>query len=799
MNPEADFPHLVALFQHADACHLIIHASGKIEYANPFWATTGLAKPGELTAASFEIVFPQAKDSITQTLEKGTAPFDGLVVTGKDRKEYLRGQFTRINATYLTFSGNIASLPDEFSGQFTNAILDNAEFFIAVVGVDSIVRTFNKKAEQLTGYRKEEVVGKLTNAQFHIPEELPELTKYFISEIRKTQQARPESAPYESAVSSRTWTFRRKDGSTFPMRLSLSPIMNNSHEIGGFMAIGEDMTEIEDTRIKLRQSRRRMASFLDALPIAIYILNEEGKPVYANDKSMQLLGKGILPEAHADTLGEVYSAYLEGTETLYPVEQMPVVRGLQGEEKYVDNMEIQRKNSRISLEVWGKPVFGEDGEVEFSIAAFIDISDRKKAQNRLEELLNSEKRLNQELGTFSQNLKKLHSTLTRPYDNFNQMASEILKSGTEVFHLPVGIFSKITGENYRIEAATHPEGALTEGMEFLLGNTYCDAVLSKKRTVSYAEFGKEPMALGHPVYQQMKLEAYLGTPVWVNGKIFGTLNFSSTLARETGFSQQEIELIELMAQAIGSAIEADMSRLALEDTARELKASNEELRKKNKELDEFAYVVSHDLKAPLRAISNLSHWLEEDLGENIPEEISNHLRLLRSRVMRMDGLINGILEYSRAGRKASTGKTVALQEVLEEVLDAAEVPPEFQISIPDDLPTVQGDPTEWYQIFGNLLGNAIKYHDRKDGKITVAWQHTDDHYTFSVTDDGPGIAPEYHDLIFGVFQRLEGRDEREGTGIGLSIVKKIIEANGGSISVISTPGKGASFVFTWPE
>jgi PAS domain S-box-containing protein len=238
----------------------------------------------------------------------------------------------------------------------------------------------------------------------------------------------------------------------------------------------------------------------------------------------------------------------------------------------------------------------------------------------------------------------------------------------------------------------------------------------------------------------------------------------------------------------------------------ERKKSEEVIRKKsceleriNKELDQFAYVVSHDLKAPLRAIANLAQWIEEDLVETIDDDIREQLNLLRGRVTRMEGLINGILEYSRIGRVEAAAETVDVRALLEESIDLMPVPEGFTINISQDMPMVTASRIRLGQVFANLLSNAIKYNLRPDGRVEITVEETDSFYTFSVSDNGPGIDPKFHEKIFVIFQTLAARDKVEGTGIGLTLIKKIIEEQGGTIGIESEEGKGATFRFTWPK
>jgi PAS domain S-box-containing protein len=224
-----------------------------------------------------------------------------------------------------------------------------------------------------------------------------------------------------------------------------------------------------------------------------------------------------------------------------------------------------------------------------------------------------------------------------------------------------------------------------------------------------------------------------------------------------------------------------------------------ELKRSNEDLSNFAYVASHDLKAPLRAIESLSAWIEQDKLNRLTPESKENLHMLHQRTQRMSNLIDGILQYARADQMDKATSLVNLRELLDEVILSLDLPSAFQIHYPDNLPIFETSKIRLSQVFSNLIDNGIKYHDRKEGRIDIGFKDAGRFYEFSVTDDGPGIDPAYHDRIFEIFQTLQSRDTIESTGIGLSIVKKIIEVQGGYIRILSTAGKGATFQFTWPK
>ncbi len=227
------------------------------------------------------------------------------------------------------------------------------------------------------------------------------------------------------------------------------------------------------------------------------------------------------------------------------------------------------------------------------------------------------------------------------------------------------------------------------------------------------------------------------------------------------------------------------------------KQAQADLEQRNQELDSFVYVVSHDLKAPLRGIANLSEWIEEDLEGSLSVANQQQMNLLRSRVYKMEATIDGLLDYARLGQLDETIESVAVAELLADVIDQIAPPPTFTIELPPELPTLSTRRLPLFQVFANLVGNGIKHHDRPDGSIQISCQDRGDCYEFAIADDGPGIAPEHHDRMFKIFQAVNPQNRSDSTGIGLAIVKKIIEAEGGTIWLESELGQGTTFYFTW--
>jgi PAS domain S-box-containing protein len=223
-----------------------------------------------------------------------------------------------------------------------------------------------------------------------------------------------------------------------------------------------------------------------------------------------------------------------------------------------------------------------------------------------------------------------------------------------------------------------------------------------------------------------------------------------------------------------------------------------ELEQATEELKDFAYVASHDLKAPLRGISALAGWISTDYGDKLGDDGKEHVKLLLARVKRMYNLIDGVLEYSQVARREKSVK-VDLNEVISEVIAEIDTPESIKIVVEHPLPVVICGRNSIRQVFYGLLSNAVNFIDKSDGKVVIDWTDEHTYWKFSVTDNGPGIEEKHFERIFRIFQTLSPRDSVENTGVGLTITKKIVEFHGGKVWVQSKPGEGSTFFFTLPK
>jgi signal transduction histidine kinase len=311
------------------------------------------------------------------------------------------------------------------------------------------------------------------------------------------------------------------------------------------------------------------------------------------------------------------------------------------------------------------------------------------------------------------------------------------------------------------------------------------------RTRGFAETYLKPLGIS----------SMLGVPIRLHGRLFGVI-CCEHVGPPREWSLEEQDFIASVADLISLQIQTNERRRVERALARaneHLAETVRELRRSNKELQDFAHVAAHDLKAPLRGMGTLADWIAADYADLFDAQGREQLRLLKVRVHRMNVLIDSILHYAEIGRAPACTEHVDLNAMLSEVLADVAPPAHIRVVVDDHLPVIVAERVRLRQVFQNLIANAVKYIDKPQGRIEITVRDEDAWWRFTVRDDGPGIEQKYFEKIFQMCQTLAPRDECESTGIGLAIVKKIIELAGGTVDVESTLGEGTTFTFTLPK
>ena len=489
------------------------------------------------------------------------------------------------------------------------------------------------------------------------------------------------------------------------------------------------------------QSRlaRQMSALLESTEAGFYGMDANGLCTFINRAGARMLGFEVEELIGKELHAAVHHHHRDGRP--YPLDDCPIYRAARkGVVAAADNEVFWRKDGTpVNVEYSTSPIL-EGNELRGAVVAFADVTERLAAQRALAE---SEER----------KAAVLRSTL----DSIISMDA----SGIVTEFNPA---AEATFQFTRKEAV----GKLLA--DLIVPERFREAHKAGLRR--YVETGEE-----HVIGQRLELPA-----IRKDGSEF--------------LSELTITRTDTAGAATFTGVLRDITERKKSDAEREqlIKA----LARSNQELDQFAYVASHDLKAPLRGIANLSQWIEEDLGDSLGGENKEQMELLRGRVHRMEALIDGILQYSRAGRVKAKPEEIDTGALVRDVIELIAPPATAKIQIPDTMPTVRSEKVPLQQVFMNLIGNAIK-HAGEAPVVEIRASDAGPFVEFMVRDNGPGIAPQYHERIFGIFQTLEARDKVEGTGIGLSVVQKIVEAKGGKVWVESEPGKGARFKFLWPR
>lgn len=684
-------------------------------------------------------------------------------------------------------------------------VISNSPAAIIIYRDDKTIYV-NKAAEIIAGYTNEELRSMKFIDLFH-----PDC-KDMVNKLAKARMGGfNEQKAYEVKLITKTGETKWAD--------TLSNVIQYEGKPAGIV-ICTDITlrkKAEEALLKAKKQvefdRKRLETILEISPAAIIVVNADSVVSYINNRARQLYGIDITSLDLTDAVNIVKARRADGSK--YPNGESPTGRALKGQR--VNNEEVileQPDGTVIPILASTTPITNSEGEIIAAIAIFEDISELKKAEAILDADLHA--------------LNRLHnlSTLYLQDKNWDHVLMEIVDSAVDITGADFGNIQLLDPESHQLKIMAHqgfPKWWLDYWNTVSEGQGTCGTALEKGKRIIVEDVENSPIFNGETLDMQLKagVRAVQSTPIMTRtGKPLGM--FSTHYKNPHRPNQREIQLLDLLASQIADIIEnknvedhrqkilekkqslsekLQISNNELINIQHELKKTIKELEVSNRELEQFAYIASHDLQEPLRMVASFTQLLERKYKNELDDEARDYIYFAVDGAKRMQDLINDLLAFSRITSKTDEFKEVSLDKVVNEVLFNLEIAIEDCRAVIHrrHLPVIYGDYGQMVQVFQNLIGNSLKYRGEETPDIQISVQNEPKEWIISVKDNGIGINQQYFNKIFQIFRRLHTKEEFDGTGIGLAITKRIIENHGGKIWVESEPGKGSIFYFTIPN
>ena len=522
------------------------------------------------------------------------------------------------------------------------------------------------------------------------------------------------------------------------------------------LVINRGITRRGQALAALRESESRLFQVLEALPVAVFVGDANGKPYYANQASRDILGKGIVPVT-AGEIAEVYQAYEAGTERLYPTERLPLMRAVAGERAYVSDLEIHHPERAVPVECWSAPVFDAAGRVVWAIVAFSDTTERKRAEA---ELRSSEERA--------------RLIVDAAYDAFVAIDAD----------------SMITAWNHQAEVT------FGWSREEAIGRSLPETIIPPRYRESHRRGLAHFLATGEGPVLNRRIEL--------------------TALRRSG----EEFPVELAIWPLRLADSYSFNAFLRDITERkraeeELRHAKEAAEVANYAKSDFLAKMSHELRTPLNSIIGFSEMMQDESTGALNEKQRRYVTNVLTSGRNLLQLINDILDLSKveAGHTELVITDFEIKTALAEVRTIVEALVNkkrlsLEVEVEDGLPTLRADQGKLKQVLYNLLSNAIKFTAEGGGiRVTarraaeIEARESGSWIEIAVADTGIGLRPEDRERIFGEFEQVDSAYTRsqEGTGLGLALSRKLVELHGGWIWVESELGKGSTFRFVLPS
>ncbi|MEG4502749.1 PAS domain S-box protein [Microcoleus sp. F6_B4] len=614
--------------------------------------------------------------------------------------------------------------------QLQNAILNSAHYTIISTDPDGTIKIFNRAAQRLLGYSPEEVVGKVTLAIIHDPVEVGKRAEILSQELGVKIEPGMEvfvALPRRGIADENEWTYIRKDGSRFPVQLSVTALFDPEGNITGFLGIGQDISDRKQAEKELRDLTAAMQNAMEG----ISRVDIEGRYVNVNRayahrcgyEPEEMLGLQWQLTVHPGDIEMMLSAYQE-----------MVISG----KVEVEARGVRKNGSFFYKQLTMVKAWDAQGIFNGHHCFMKDITERKLTERALQE---SEFKYRQIVELAEEGIWVIDSNSLTTYVN-HAMARMLGYTELEMFGRSLFDFMDEQEKQQAIDNVERRKQGINEQHEF-------------------------------------KFKSKDGKDIWTDMSTSPVMD-----------SQGNLLSCCALVYNITDRKQAEQQMLQL----------TEDLKRSNEELEQFAYVASHDLQEPLRAVTSYTQLLAQRYQGNLDDRADKYINYIVDGATRMQQLINDLLAYSRLGTRGQEFEEADCNAVVKQTMCNLQIAiAERKAAITcDAMPTVMADEFQLVQLFQNLIANSIKFCRQDIPLIHIAACRQESEWLFSVRDNGIGIDPQYADRIFIIFARLHSRRQYSGTGIGLAMCKRIVERHGGRIWVESQEGKGATFYFTIP-
>ncbi|HXZ94803.1 MAG TPA: PAS domain S-box protein [Dehalococcoidia bacterium] len=727
---------------------IYIVQEGKFQYVNPLLQDlTGYTENELLGKYSLDLVHSEDREVVRKKAienlksKNGSVPYEYRLVKKNGNMLRVLEEVTSIN-----YGGKRATM-----GSFTD-ISARKELEETIKYSEKRYRTILNEMQD--GYFEVDLGGHVTFANNAVcrdlgysKEELIGMSyKSFTAEDDIESVFRAFNGVYQTGMPNKGFYSKshRKDGGQGFYETSVSLLRNNKGEIVGFGCVGRDITERKHAEEALQKSQERYRSLAENAGEAIFVV-QDGMIKFMNPKGEELSGYSIEELASGP-----FGKFIHPDDVNLVIDRY--AGRLQGEPiPQIYDFRILRKDGDIRCgELNAVPISWEDRP---AVLCFMnDITERKKAEEALKQSEEKYRTILDEIGDayFEVDLKGSFTFVNDQMTQHLQYSKEeLLGMNYRTFTVPEEIKNVYEAYN-RVYRTAEP------------GLSFSHKVIRKDGTRRISNVSISPLRNA-------------------KGDIYGFRGISRDITVQKRLEEEREALLQ------------------------DIKRINQKLEEANKELQDFVYIASHDLREPLRKISSFGTLLQDSLTGKLNEDQQENFGFMIDGARRMQDMIDALLAYSRLTTKAKAHEWVDLNKVIEDLkkLELATMLDETRgtIHVPEPLPSVQADPSQMHQLFQNLIGNGLKFH--KEGippEIIIHARNVENNMIrIEVEDNGIGIDENYHDQLFTMFKRLHSRDEYEGTGIGLASCKKIVERHGGDIGIRSTPGKGSTFWFTLPR